>query len=90
MCAIVKLLVARAMNRRPRERTPMVGHPGVRAPIHPLPLDAVLLEGDDARARDDQHEGEAGRPPLGRPAWVLARWPGGDARVSAIGIGSMI
>ena len=30
------------------ERTPMVGRPGVRTPILPLPLDAGLLEGDDA------------------------------------------
>ena len=50
------------------ERTPMVGRPGVRAPILSLPLDAGLLEGDAARAGDDQHEGEAGRPPLGRLA----------------------
>ena len=72
------------------ERTLVVGRPGVRDPNHPLPLDAVLLERDDARARDDRHEGEAGRPPLGRQAWVLARWADGDARVMAIGINSMI
>jgi len=28
--------------------------------------------------------------PLGQPALVVAYWPGGDARVSAMGIGSMI
>ena len=72
------------------EKTLMVGRPGVRAPILPLPLDAGLLEGDDTRARDVQREGEAGQPPLGRPAWALAHWPGADAKVSAIGIGSMI
>ena len=35
------------------ERTPMVGRPGVRAPILPLTLDVGLLEGDVARAGDD-------------------------------------
>jgi len=72
------------------ERTLMVDCPRVRTPILPLPLDTGLLEGDDARARDDRREGEVGRPPLGRLAWALAHWPGGDARVSAIGIGLMI
>ena len=72
------------------QRTLMVGRPGVRAPILPLPLDTGLLEGDDARAGDDRREGEAGQPPLGRAALVVAYWPGGDARVSAMGIGSMI
>ena len=68
----------------------MVGHPEVRAPILPLPLDVGLLEGDAARAGDDRRKGEAGRPPLGRPALVAACWPGGDARVSAMGTGLMI
>ena len=72
------------------ERTPMVGRPRVHAPILPLPLDVGFLEGDAARAGDDRREGEARRPPLGRQALVVACWPGGDARVSAIGIGSMI
>ena len=73
-----------------REKTPMVGRLGMRAPILPLPLDTGLLEGDDVRVGDDRREGETGRPPLVRPAWAVARWLGGDARVSAIGIGSMI
>ena len=72
------------------EKTPMVGRPEVRAPILPLPLDVGLLEGDVARARDDRREGEAGQPPRGWPDWEVARWPGGDVRVLAIGIGSMI
>jgi len=54
------------------ERTPMVDRLGVRAPTLPLPLDAGLLVGDDARAGDDRCEGEAGRPPLGRAALVVA------------------
>ena len=58
------------------ERTPMVGRPGVRTPILTLPLDAGLLEGNDARVGYDRREGEAGRPPLGRPALVVACWPG--------------
>ena len=72
------------------ERIPMVGRPGVRTPILPLPLDTGLLEYDDARAGDDRREGEAGRPTLGWLALALACWTGGDMRVSAIGIGSMI
>ena len=47
------------------ERIPMVGHPGVREPILPFPLDTGLLEDDDARAGGDRREGEAGRPTLG-------------------------
>ena len=73
-----------------RESTLVVGRPGVRDPNRPLPLDAGLLEGDAARVGDDRREGEAGQPPLGRAALVVAYWPGGDARVSAMGIGSMI
>ena len=38
----------------------------------------------------DRLDGEAGRPPLGRPAWHKCHRPGGDARESAIGTGSMI
>ena len=72
------------------ERTLVAGRPGVHHLNRPLHLDAGLLEGDDARAGDDRREGEAGRPPLGRPAWAVACWLGGDARVLAIGIGSMI
>ena len=55
-----------------------------------MPLDAGVLEGDDARAGGDQHEGEAGQPPIGWPACQVACWRGGDDRESAIGIGSII
>ena len=72
------------------ERTLVVGRPGVRDPNHPLPLDAGLLEGDVARAGGDRHKGEAEWPPLGWPAWHGALWRGGDDRVSAMGIGSII
>ena len=72
------------------ERTLVVGRPGVRAPSRPVPLDAALLEGDDAQAGGDHHEVEAGQPPLGRPACQVACWRGGDDRESAIGIGPII
>ena len=74
----------------PWGKNPVVGRPGVRTPSRPLPLDAGLLEGDNVRAGDDWCKGEAGWPPLGFPGWEVARWPGGDARVSGMGIGSMI
>ena len=72
------------------ERTPMVGRPGVRKPNWPLLLDAGLLESDVTQAGGDRQEGEARRPPLGRPAWHGARWRGGDDRESAMGIGCII
>ena len=62
----------------------------MRDPNCPLPLDVGLLEGDVARTGGDRHEGEAGQPPLGRPAWQVGQWRDDDYKESVIGIGSII
>ena len=59
------------------ERTPVVGRVGVRTEIAHCPL----LQGF---WRTTSREPEAGRPLLGRPAWLSAHRPGGDDRESAI------
>ena len=73
------------------ERTPVVGCVGLRVrertrAFDTRPWTELSIEPGDRRPR-----GEAGQPPIGRPAWGWRPWPaGGDGENVTISTGSKI
>ena len=73
------------------ERTPVVGHVGLRVREHTRALDVGPWTELSTEPGDRRPRGEAGRPPIGRPAWGWHPWlAGDDGEKAAISTGSRI
>ena len=73
------------------ERTPVVSCVGLRVQERTRALNIGPWTKLSTEPADWRPRGEAGRPPIGRPAWGWRPWPaGGDGKKAAISTGSRI
>ena len=73
------------------ERTPVVGRVGLCVRERTRALDTGPRIELSTEPGDWRPRGEAGRPPIGQPAWGWRPWPaGGDGENAAISTGSKI
>ena len=69
----------------------MVGHVGLRVQERTRAFDTGPWTKLSIELGDRRPRGEAGRPPIGRPAWGWRPWPdGGDGEKAAISTSSRI
>ena len=69
----------------------MVGHVGLRVQERTRAFDTGPWTELSIELGDERPQCEAGRPPIGRPAWGWRPWPaGGDGEKVAISTGSRI
>ena len=91
MRALLDDVPARFVTTFLGERTPVVGRVGLRVRERMRALDTGPWTELSTEPGDWRPRGEAGRPPIGRPAWGWHPWPaGGDGEKVAISIGSRI
>ena len=73
------------------ERTPVVGHVGLRVRERTRALDTGPWTELSTEPGDRRPQGEASRPVIGRPAWGWRPWPaGGNGEKAVISTGSRI
>ena len=67
------------------EKIPVVGRVGLREWKRTMAPDPGPWTELSTKPGDDRPRGEAGRPPIGRPAWGWRPWPAGsDGEKAAI------